>query len=71
MLTFVIHASEPRMCFIILESREDVPGQDEISRIVQGGAAKILLRSWHDGQPIFVLRELSTPSVGGLCISSL
>ena len=41
MLTFVIYVSEPLKCFIILEREEEVPGQGESSRILQGGAANM------------------------------
>ena len=51
MPTFVIYVSEPLKCFIILEREEDVPGQGESSRMLQGGAAKILLENCEAGLP--------------------
>ena len=72
MLTFVIYVSEPLKCFIILEREEDVPGQGERSRILQGGAANVLLEFYKAGLPICVLGDcLSIPCLGGLPIQRL
>ena len=72
MLTFVIYVSEPLKCFIILEREEDVPGQGERSRILQGGAANILAEFYKKGLPIFVLGDcLSIPCLGGLSLQGL
>ena len=72
MPTFVIYVSEPLKCFIILEREEDVPGQGGSSRILQGGAANILLEFDPAGLPIRVLGYcLSIPCLGSLSVQRL
>ena len=72
MPTFVIYVSEPLKCFIILERKEDVPGQGERSRILQGGAANLLLEFDQEGLPICVLGDcLSISCLGGLSLQGL
>jgi len=69
MPTFVIYVSEPLKCFIILEREEDVPGQGGSSRILQGGAAIILLEFYQAGLPICVFGDcLSIPCLESLSI---
>ena len=55
MRTFVMYVSKPLMRCMILEAREDVPGQHRNSICLQGGAANRVLEFDKAGLPIFVL----------------